>query len=136
MSTEITKQQGQKITAEIKEAVDAILAAHGLETSEQRSGYGAWYEFRIKAVIAATNENGVNENTPEARAYLDMGGYYGLPEGALGAEFTSRGETFKFVGISTRSPKYPILARKKSDGRQYKFTEDAARLITDALANA
>lgn len=135
MSHQITKQQSQQITNEIREAIDQVLAAHGMEATNTRTTYGDHYEIKVTAVRAEIGESGINENTPEAIAYKQIGHLYGLNEGALGAQFTNRGEKFTFIGISTRSPKYPILA-KTEDGRTMKFTEAAAAYINSALTNA
>lgn len=135
--SQITKEQARTITAEITEAVKAIFESHGVEQTDYRVTYGERYELKLTAVTASRNELGVNENTPEARDYLDMASYYGLNEGLLGVKFQSNGSTYQFIGLAPRSPKYCILA-KREDGQTVKFTQQAVAIINRAgeLANA
>lgn len=135
--SQITKEQARTITAEIAEAVKAIFESHGLEQTDYRTTYGERYEVKLTAVTADRNELGVNENTREARDYLDMGSYYGLNDGLLGVKFKTNGTTYQFIGLAPRSPKYFILA-KNEDGQTVKFTQAAVALINRAgeLANA
>ena len=54
-------------------------------------------------------------------AYANM---VGLEPSDFGMEFTQRGDTYTLCGLKTRNRKFPILAKKASDGKIYKFTED------------
>jgi hypothetical protein len=46
---------------------------------------------------------------------------YGFSQNIIGMEFTSTSGSFTIDSFKTRNRKYPIIATRKSDGRQYKF---------------
>jgi len=47
---------------------------------------------------------------------------YGLKPTDLGREFFSNGERYNITGIKTANRKYPILGKRVSDGKKFKFS--------------
>lgn len=52
---------------------------------------------------------------------------YGLKAEDLGRTFTFSGSLHTIEGAKPRSKRYPILCRRKDDGKLYKFPADAIR---------
>lgn len=48
-----------------------------------------------------------------------------------GTVYMHRGKRIKFVGIQTRSHKYPVIFQDVATGKRYKMEEDDARKIVD-----
>lgn len=124
----IERNTAKQVTAEIQEAVNAILAKHGMVAGKVSSGYGDFYKFTIQASMNVVGDSGVNEASTEAIAYERFGSTYGLPEGILGKAFTAKGKTYKFAGIATSRPKYPIVAID-AEGNRVCFTEQVKSLL-------
>lgn len=131
----VTRQQANVITEEITEAVNAILAKHGLADPKIKTTYGAYYQVKVQATPLAEGPNGVNLNSPEAQAYLAEAKWNDrLDADALGREFTVQGRKFYFAGSLTRGKKFVYSAIGAEDGRVYKFTEDIERFLSKDAA--
>lgn len=117
----ISKQKADDISTEIIEAVDAILAKHGMARGATRSTYGDAFTFKVEACNVTLGEGGVNLASTEAQDYKRYSRSYGLNEGLLGKAFTANGQRYTFAGIATRRHKYPIYALD-SAGRGIFFT--------------
>jgi len=59
---------------------------------------------------------------------------YGLSADSYGERFEHNGDTFELVGVKPRATKYPIVARKISDGGLYKLTQQAIRALDARIA--
>lgn len=120
---EISKEEAQKITAEIKSAAEAILARHGLTASPRTiSGYGAHYTFKIEGFRSKLGRNGVDLGTKQAKFFVAAYAYNGLNEGDLGAVFTAGGKEWKLIGARD-SGKHPLVAIMTSTGKTYNLPE-------------
>lgn len=119
---EVTKTQAQALTKEIKEAVDAILAKHGLASSKASTNYGDYYKFTVEATAVRTDDNGINLASKEAQAYEKYHNLYDLPSGLLGKEIVVNHKKIVFVGIAASRKKYPYAFRKE-DGEIVLHTE-------------
>ena len=53
---------------------------------------------------------------------------YGLSPEDLGQTFSTNGHEYRISGLSISKPKYPILARRITNGKGYKFTTDQVKL--------
>ncbi len=98
MTNEVSKAQAEKISQEIKKAVEEILAANGLSAPTIRSKYGEWYEIKITA-------SAVELTAP------------------LGTKFANSQGEYAFAGIDPKKKKNPIVARRLSDGAKVFFPE-------------
>lgn len=127
---EVTKEQAVSITAEIKTAVDAILAKHGLSDPKVKSNYGDYYRFTLEACAKNEGDNGVNLSSKEA-TYFTKFGYTAYDEkwvatelvAPLGTLFTVKGVEYAFGGIASSRKKYPIVGISTADGRTMLFTD-------------
>lgn len=120
----VAKAQASEISVEIKAAVEAILAKHGMELTKVQTTYGDVYGFKCEGSPLVKGENGINMESKEAQAYKRFATSYGLPEGLLGKKFTSKGREFAFAGIAPSRSKFPFAAMNLLEGRMYFFTED------------
>jgi hypothetical protein len=136
---EVTKQQAVSITAEIKEAVDAILAKHGLADPKVKTTYGDYYKFTLEACAKNEGDNGINLSSKEA-TYFTKFGYTAYDEkfsptqlvAPLGTVFTVNGKEFAFGGIASSRKKYPIVGVSTEDGRTTLFTDAVVAKINKA----
>lgn len=63
-----------------------------------------------------------NEGGDQQSEYnLKLSKKYGFSQNIIGMEFTSMSGIFIIESFKTRNRKYPIIARRKIDGKQYKF---------------
>jgi hypothetical protein len=122
--TVIDKKALNHLRALIQERLDQLGQELGVALDLGRGNYSNedWGHFS-KLSIAVFGENGEAE-TPEARDFKDYANLYGMEASDLGMEFSSNGSTFVLCGLKTRGRKYPFIAKKTSDGKTYKFTEE------------
>ena len=78
-------------------------------------GFGHFSKLSIK-VIGGTSEEELN--------FMSMAHLYGMEASDFGMEFTQRSDTYTLCGLKPQNRKFPFLAKKASDGKVYKFTED------------
>ena len=145
MATTITRQSVSAINAEIKLAVTEILAAHGLALDLSKVSYSSTSaKFTITALVPEVNDAGVNLNTPEAHYWTTCGSieleianidFEGSAADLLGVVFKHNGDEFRFVGFSSRRPKFPVTAERVSDGHKFKFSGTTLRTIISAATN-
>ena len=148
----VTKAESQAISDEIKEAVLAILAKHGLVTEKIRTAYGDNYSFKIEAGKPKIGKNGVDLNS-EAATYYTRYGYTSMGTGnwkevktekgthyvgdgtkleaELGQEFQYGNKTYYFAGVNPRK-KLPIVAISAENGKFYALADAAVVLINES----
>jgi hypothetical protein len=81
----------------------------------------------FKVNVATVGESG-EVMTKEASAFQQLAKFYGLEPEHLFKTFSAAGEQYKIVGLKTKSPKFPILAKRLKDGKTYKFSEKGLSL--------
>lgn len=59
---------------------------------------------------------------PYEEEFRQFAGAYGLSPDDFGRRLTISGRTYEICGVSPRSPKYPILAKRVGTDSTYKFT--------------
>jgi hypothetical protein len=122
----IDKQTAKTISAELKEAAEAVFAKHGLTLDKISTNYGELYRFKVEAHVADVDEDGVDRNSSFAVAFLAWPSQFGLTAEALGKQATINGKAWTFAGVAATRRKYP-LAFKGDDGKIMLFSETAAR---------
>lgn len=137
----VSKEQGQKLAQEIKQAVEEILKREGLSLETTNLGYGEWFEFKVKAVSVELGLNGVNLASPEAIYYTKFGFTSYLPGAIgdserkliapLGTQIQVNGQTLTFAGIASKKRKFPIAMRNEA-GEMVGLTEHAVALLNNA----
>ncbi len=113
----------------IRPRLDAALAALGRELGLQIKARNASYNSShtnctFKLELATIGESGEVE-TKEAAAYRELHQLYGLPADGLGRMVPFNGEHFTIMGLLPKSDKYPLLARRATDGKQFKLPKRA-----------
>lgn len=88
-------------------ALDALCAQHNVARSIK--------DGKITLIDSGNQES-------QGRTILRLAGpYYGLTEDDYGATITSKGKTFKLVGINTNAPRYPLQMENQADGAVWRF---------------
>lgn len=115
----MTDREWTKETA--AEALEVLKAHFGdrLHVERGNATFGSGHA-KIQYVFAKVDDAG--PLTPERTEFERYAQSYGLKPEHLGTEFATDGERYCISGLSTGSPKYPILAKRVRDGRTYKFT--------------
>ena len=142
----ISKAQSEVLIAELKPAIDAILARHGMDTKYAWK-YGPWLELKLTATSVEEGPNGVNLGSPEAQYFTKFGytTYKSIAAGLsgavsldapLGTLFHSSGKTYAFAGIAAKRSKYPIVGRNVADGSIVFFTDVIITKLNGAAASA
>lgn len=140
---EVTKQQAISLSAEIKEAVDAILAKHGLSGQKVKTAYGEYYKFSLEAFAKNEGVNGVNLSSKEATYFTKFGytaytvDYRNSTElvAPLGTKFSggTPAKEYVFAGISPTRRKYPIAAIDVATGATVFFPDTMVAIINRAI---
>lgn len=113
------------IGAEIEESLTTIAEKYGISITAP----GGTYEdmtatLKLKLLIKDSSGEPI---LPERYDFLQYAQEYGLQPSDLDREFVYNGYRWTVVGLKTGRPKFPILARKKIDGRMFKLTADAVK---------
>lgn len=108
----------REIAADIKEALAAVEAKHGITFTTGGVSYND-STFRVK--VEAALGRGVDVGKKDWDTYCRR---FGFEPEHYGKKFTSNGREFTVSGIKPRSSKYPILATS-SNGKTYKFHTSA-----------
>lgn len=143
----VSKEQGQKVAQEIKQAVEEILKREGLSLETTKMLYGEWFEFKIKAVSVELGLNGVNLASPEAIYYTKYGFTAFIPgaiedsqqklTAPLGTQIQVKGQTLTFAGIAPQRRKYPIAMLDEAGEMVFTTEAMVARLnnASEAVAS-
>lgn len=117
---------------QIDTALAGVAKKNGISLSIGRISYQAEsFRTKLEAVIQNSENAGLSVGDAKELKELKMfGDMFGLDESHLGNTFSSHGETFKFTGIKTSRPKYPISGTSVRTGKSFKFTESVVSQIT------
>jgi hypothetical protein len=141
----VSKELAVEVAAEIKKAVEAILASHGMAKPKVKTTFGDIFKFTIESSVEQKDPSGVNINSAEAVYYTRFGHVvydddFKATElvAPLGTKFTSGGVEYAFAGINSRKPKFSISVVRVSDGATLGMTDTVVPLLnrTAALALA
>lgn len=112
----MNKSQAILISEKIRKAVLEIGEQHNLDfTFEGVSFTSATLNLKI---------SGQEKNNQELKQSLTMlSKKLGFTQNIIGMEFSCSNGDFIIEAIKSRNRKYPIIARRKIDGAQYKFNE-------------
>lgn len=115
-----TKSVLKAMRQDIDAALAVVAKKHGITLSIGNISFDA---NSFRTTLSAKGSEDTNEN--EQVEFLANAGKIGLDNKAYGAIFSSNGSDFEIVGVVPRRRKYPISARKVSNGGSFKFTMDA-----------
>jgi hypothetical protein len=103
------KTLGEELTAVIQRAVNK----YGITATYSGGRYGG-HEARLSFDLTV---GGATAKAAASRDAEMLGAKFGI-----GFHFKSGGHEFEVTGFSQRRPKYPVAAKRLSDGVAYKFT--------------
>ena len=114
---EITKPFLVTLRAELDAALQAVAEKHGVSIRAGNASFDALHaNFKVEVKVLQT-ASGVSGDEAEFRRYAGM---VGLQPDVYGKTFVSNGSTFTVSGLSLKSRRMPVLARRE-DGKVYKF---------------
>lgn len=85
--------------------------------------------FTMRVECSTVEESGF-VNTRAAEDFKRSAQFYGLEATDLGRRFNYSFETYEITGLKPKSRKFPIIAKRVKDGREFKFMVTSVR---DAL---
>jgi hypothetical protein len=115
------KSTARALGIEVAAALKAVADRHGMtiEVNGGRFDSGT-YQPRVMFKEGGNDEREFARDAPR----------YGLTAVSFGRPFVSQGETYIITGIAPASHVRPVLARRVSDDRTYKFP---AKLVVASL---
>jgi hypothetical protein len=122
----MNKATTERIRARAAALLEPLETEFGVKVAAKRGSYGTGHCALTFEFAEVTD--GITQ-TREAEAFKTLAGMYGLKADDLGRKFVYNGDTFKLVGISPQSRKYPLLAERCRDGKGMKFTERIAKVL-------
>lgn len=81
----------------------------------------------FKVEVATIGENGEIRDR-KAEDFNLLASVYGLKPEDLGKSFTYGQETYTIIGLNSKSHKYPLVVKKNSNGKSFKFPVEIAKL--------
>jgi hypothetical protein len=117
---------------EMLEACRKVAADHGLlveETGMTNVNLRWGFELGFRVSIPLSDGSALN---PEQLRFEALAEGFGLSPDDCGREFNTGRESFRITGIEPRRPKYPISAKRVSDGQDFKFTAENVALLLQA----
>ncbi len=125
----INEQQIKLIAKDLARATQIVSAKHGVVVdltvpSEEKE------RWQISLLISAQSRDDQDLNE-QARAFLEHASEHDLRPEDLGREFLMNGEKWTLYGLNVATPRYPIVATKLSDGRNYKLRAAAVKLALE-----
>lgn len=127
----ITRDRIKEIRVDVQNALDMVART-----------YGGHIGFKVGGIRYDSNSfritvNGFDKNAGENVYEVEWGKYhalYGFAYDELGKTFSRDGDVYAIVGLKKANRKYPIIARKVSNGKEFKFTADTVRALLDLAA--
>lgn len=113
----------RQLMKDVREAVDTILAEIGPKMGVAlKLGNGSFLsnEGHFKLLVHPI-ANGVVES-PEKTGWNRWAVAHGFKAEDLGAKFRSGGHEFTIEGVKPSRHRYPIIGKRVSDGKGFKFT--------------
>jgi hypothetical protein len=80
--------------------------------------------FKIEGITIGTDGVAVSK---ERQDFLQYHSLFNLPKEVLDQEVDFAGDVFVVTGLNTRSQKYPVTAKRVSDGKGFKLGADGVR---------
>lgn len=106
------KSAAKMLHEEIDAALKAIAEKHEMSLSRSRASYGDGL-LRVNAELAASGKSSLEKD------FAQLAPAYGLRANMLNSTIMVRGQSYRIVGLNTRSSKYPVIV-EDADGNQLK----------------
>lgn len=128
----ITKEKSREVSA----AIVAVLKEHGLVLDKSSSKYGTRYEIKILAHAPEIDEAGIDKASPDAIAFLNWPGEYGLNASALGQTIQMQDKSLTFLGVRPSRRRFPLLFVNNATGKQILYTTDVVKYFNEECRTA
>ena len=119
---------------EMGNELDALLGAfakkHGIAVRPVSLRYNRVI-CTIKTEFTVSEDNQGLAYSREAADFKRYAKQFDLDQDMLGKTFTNKNETLEIIGLKPMSPAYPVLVRKLSNGKLYKYPVSFIRLAFD-----
>jgi predicted methyltransferase len=124
---EFTSAALRSLRVEIDAALAGVCKKNGISLHLGNISYSSdSFHGKLEGVIQTKDASGLTMvQIKQKKALEDYGSMYGLKASDYGKRFTFAGSTYKLVGLKPNSPKYPIIGEAVSNGKSYKFPENA-----------
>jgi len=119
-----TKQNIEDVRNDILSALKKVELKHGVLFNLGRISYTNT-DFRASLTCATNNSGAVNTLQLEWEKYCHV---YGFNKTDFDKKVNLNGEVHQIIGIKSRNRKYPIITKKISNGKQYKWPQHAVLL--------
>jgi hypothetical protein len=118
------KRLREEITAVLKKFEDQNIRLEIGTISYSADGLSA--DMKIKANVIEVDGKTIDPNEESFKKYSSI---FGLEDTDYGKEFKTFRGTYVLTGLVPNRPKFPVLAKSKTDGKIYKFPEEVLKLI-------
>lgn len=123
------REKAKMVRSEMEKALNEMGQKHGLKFSLGTISFtDTDFSVRVRGMdsnyTTASNLMEVDWNRYKSR-YPELSGI------VLGQRFRSdKGDVFSIVGLKPRNRKYPVIAKRETDGKQFKFSTYAVSVST------
>jgi hypothetical protein len=113
------------ISADIETALKPIAEKYGITFTYKGARFTASNAtFKVEGITIGTDGVTVSK---ERQDFLQYHSLFNLPKEVLDQEVNFAGDVYLITGLNTRSQKYPVTAKRVSDGREFKLGADGVR---------
>ena len=121
---------GEQAVSELQEWA----TKHGITV---RKAGGRWSpdEYNMKLTFNVKNAQG-EVQTNAMRDFKQLAPMYGLKESDFHETFSSRGTTYRIMGLKARAYKYPIQVERVSDKKGFKFPAEIVKRCLNGSPNS
>lgn len=109
----------------IQDALDNLASELGI-TVRYTGGRFSADNATLRLELAIVDGEG-NARTKDRQDFIRYAPMFGLDVTDLGKKFVFRKEEYEISGLARKSYKYPVLAKRTSDGKVFKFPVDAVK---------
>jgi len=129
--SEFDRQQIEAICAEVEAAIESIGERHKF-TCRCLPGEINPLTASVRIELTAVRTPGCFPPDEEQRdRFIENANAYGLQPEDWGCEFDLNGGGWTVFGINPAAPRYPLVATKHADGRQYKLKADVVKMALE-----
>ena len=119
----MNRQLCKSLRVDIENALKSVESKHGVKFSLGSMRFSD-VDINFKVNTVRSGANGEKDKFEKDAMFTPFAKLYGR-------KFTHSFDTWKIVGYSSRSTKYPIIAENESLNKKMKFTSDILRLLID-----
>ncbi len=106
------------IRKDIDKALEPIKEKYGLDSLDSGNATFNSNEFTMKIEGLLSKDSEAEENQARWNMYADA---FKIPMNGVGKQFEHKGNMFEIISLTPRSSKFPIHAKRLSDGKMFGF---------------